>query len=114
MAHAYNAADIFVIPSLVDNLPNTVLEAMACGTPVIGFDVGGIPDMVREGETGLLVYPGDSRALSEALDILLGNHSLRRTMSANCRMVAEAEYSMEIQARRYIALYEQVLAVNKS
>lgn len=51
----YSTADVFVIPSLQDNLPNTVLESMACGTPVIGFAVGGISDMVRDRLTSLLV-----------------------------------------------------------
>lgn len=114
MAYAYSAADIFVIPSLSDNLPYTVLEAMACGTPVVGFKVGGIPDMVREDETGMLVAVGDTRALREALFTLLDNHSRLQTMSANCRIVAESDYAMEIQARRYIALYEQVLAANEN
>ena len=53
----YSAADIVVVPSLEDNLPNVGLKAMACGTPVVGFDIGGSPDFVRPGETGLLARP---------------------------------------------------------
>src|SRR5690606_19576207 len=58
-ATAYSAADVFVIPSLAEAFGQTALEAMACGTPVIGFETGGIPDMVRPGDTGLLVPVGD-------------------------------------------------------
>jgi glycosyltransferase involved in cell wall biosynthesis len=105
----YSAADLFVIPSLQDNLPNTVLEALACGTPVIGFDTGGIPDMVRPGVTGLLVPPGSSIALKSAILALIYDCDARQKMSLNCRRIAENEYSLENQAREYIKLYEQIL-----
>ena len=67
LALAYSAADVFSIPSLQDNLPNTVLEAMSCGVPVVGFDVGGIPELVRPGVTGLLAPAGDADALGNAI-----------------------------------------------
>jgi glycosyltransferase involved in cell wall biosynthesis len=102
----YSLADVFVIPSLQDNLPNTVLEAMACGVPVVGFDVGGIPDMVCEGKTGRLVPVGDVRALREAILDLLDNPMQRAQMASNCRCVAMSEYALEVQAQRYIKLYE--------
>jgi len=102
----YSAADLFVIPSLHDNLPNTVLESMACGTPVVGFDVGGIPDMVRSGTTGQLVPVGDSVALGHAITRLLNAPSTCRQMAAECRKMVTEEYSYELVARRYAALYE--------
>jgi glycosyltransferase involved in cell wall biosynthesis len=105
----YSAADLFVIPSMQDNLPNTVLEALACGTPVIGFDTGGIPDMVRPGVTGLLVPAGSSTALKSAILTLIYDRDARQEMSLNCRRIAEDEYSLENQAREYIRLYEQIL-----
>jgi glycosyltransferase involved in cell wall biosynthesis len=104
----YSAADLFVIPSLHDNLPNTVLESMACGTPVVGFDVGGIPDMVRSGTTGQLVPVGDSVALGHAITHLLSAPSVCRQMAAECRRVVEEEYSYELVARLYAALYQSV------
>lgn len=109
---AYNAADVFVIPSLQDNLPNTVLESMSCGTPVIGFDVGGIPDMVRPGLTGELVPVGDVSALGQTIADLLGDDSRRAAMSVNCRRVAVGEYSAEAQAQSCAELYRALLQAN--
>jgi glycosyltransferase involved in cell wall biosynthesis len=105
----YSAADLFVISSLQDNLPNTVLEATACGTPVVGFAVGGIPDMVRPGVTGLLVPPCDVVGLLAAILGLIQDEKKRREMSSNCRRIAVEEYSLELQARRYRELYKSLL-----
>ena len=108
----YSAADIFVIPSIEDNLPNTVLEAMACGTPVVGFDVGGIPDMVRPGITGELAPAGDVARLSQVIYALLETPEKRHELAANCRRIAEEEYALDLQAHRYMALYKQMLEIN--
>ena len=108
IAAAYSMADIFVIPSLQDNLPNTVLEAMACGTPVVGFRVGGIPDMVRE-ENGLLVPPGDTASLACAIDALLADGPRRERMGMAGRSIVEREYTLRLQAERYLDLYRSLL-----
>ncbi|MGQ0810071.1 MAG: glycosyltransferase family 4 protein [Nitrospiraceae bacterium] len=105
----YSAADVFVIPSLQDNLPNTVLESMACGTPVVGFAVGGIPDMVRHEMTGLLVPPFDVRALRAAIMTVVQNPARRYEMAGHCRRVAVEEYSLDRQARRYSELYKTLV-----
>jgi glycosyltransferase involved in cell wall biosynthesis len=110
----YSAADVFVLPSLADNLPNTMLESIACGTPVVASAVGGIPDTVRPGVTGLLVKTGDATELRSAILGLLGNDSLRAEMSANCRKIALAEYSLELQARRYLEIYEAMLSATRA
>lgn len=104
----YSAADVFVIPSLQDNLPNTVLESMACGTPVIGFAVGGIPDMVRAGVTGLLVPPYDVDGLCVAISDLLRDPARLAAMRDHCRRIAVEEYSRELQVRRYSELYKSL------
>jgi len=109
LAMVYSLADLFVIPSLHDNLPNTVLESTACGTPVVGFDTGGIPDMVRPGITGLLAPVGDAHALGDAIAELLQDPIMRATMSSNCRRIAVDEYSLEVQARQYLELYGKML-----
>lgn len=106
----YSAADIFVIPSLQDNFPQVALEATACGTPVIGFAVGGITDIVRPGITGLLVPPQDVTALRAAIGDLLQDPTRRVEMAANCRRLAVEEYTLEVQAQRYIELYQKILA----
>lgn len=109
---AYSAADLLVIPSLEDNLPNTVIESMACGTPVVGYAAGGIPDMVRPGKTGSLVPVGDAQALGQAMRDLIEDPGKRQAMSENCRRIAVEEYSLETVAKRYMQLYEDMLGGN--
>jgi glycosyltransferase involved in cell wall biosynthesis len=105
----YSAADVFVIPSLQESFGQTVIEAIACGTPVVGFAVGGIPDMVRPGITGLLVSTENVLELRDAISAILQNPVLRAEMSQNCRRIAVAEYSFEIQSRSYIELYRSLI-----
>lgn len=105
----YSAADIFVIPSLYEAFGQTALEAMACGTPVVGFDTGGIPDMVKPGETGLLAQVGDHVDLAEKIQYLIDNAGERLRMGANARKLAESCFTLEKQAKKYIELYESIL-----
>lgn len=109
---AYSAADLFVLPTLMDNFPNTALEALACGLPVVASDVGGVPEIVRDGCTGLLVEPENSGILAAAIKNLLNDPHRRRQMSVNCRRIAVDEYSLEIQASRYMELYASLLHRN--
>jgi glycosyltransferase involved in cell wall biosynthesis len=104
----YSAADILVCPSLQENLAQTSLEALACGTPVVSFAVGGFPDMVRHGVSGLLVSPQDRAGLRAAIVHLLQDAAGRAELSANCRRIAVEEYSLEVTAQRYLALYQQL------
>lgn len=108
IAMAYSAADLFVIPSLQDNMPSTALESIACGTPVVGFDAGGIAEMVRPEVTGLLAPKGDVAALRAAIVALLADEPRRKAMGERCRQIALAEYRQEIQAQRYIELYQSL------
>jgi glycosyltransferase involved in cell wall biosynthesis len=109
MSLVYSAADIFVIPSLQDNFPQTALEATACGIPVIGFAVGGIPEIVRPGVTGCLVPPQDVIALRGAISDLLKNPTRRAEMAIHCRQIAVKEYALQVQAKRYGELYQEIL-----
>jgi glycosyltransferase involved in cell wall biosynthesis len=104
------AADVVACPSRQENLPNVVLEALACGRPVVGFDVGGMSDLVRDGENGRLVKPFDDAALAEAISWVLADEARRRRLCDDARRIAEAEFSLDEQARRYLALYREVLA----
>jgi glycosyltransferase involved in cell wall biosynthesis len=102
---AYCAADVFVLPSLEDNLPNTALESLACGTPIVAFETGGIPELVINGKTGWLVPPGDIQALTDSLASLARDPRLCRPYGAyGAQWIAE-RYSIEMQARRYLELY---------
>lgn len=107
MSIAYSAADVFVIPSLMDNLPNTVLESLMCGTPVIGFPVGGIPDMIEEGVNGLLTKNISSKALQETIEVFLENPDAFDR--ASIRKQALKKYDLKIQADAYIELFNRVL-----
>jgi glycosyltransferase involved in cell wall biosynthesis len=106
----YSAADVFVIPSLQESFGQTVIESLACGTPVVGFASGGIPDMVRPGETGWLAPTGDANALRDAIAEALSDDAQRGVMGARCRAVAVNEYSLDVQARAYAKLYETLLS----
>lgn len=109
LSFMYSAADLFVIPSIQDNLPNTVLEAMACGIPVVGFNVGGIAEMVRHGVTGLSVPPSDATLLGSAIVELLQDSARRKDMGLQCRRTAVEDYSLELQALRYRDLYKSLI-----
>jgi glycosyltransferase involved in cell wall biosynthesis len=110
LALAYAAADVFALPTLAENLPNTALEALACGTPTVASDVGGIGDAIRDGETGLLVSPGDPAALASGLDRVLADAELAARLGATGRAVAEREYGAGREAADFAALYEELLA----
>lgn len=108
-ALAYSAADLFIFPTRADNLPLVIQESMACGTPTVSFDVGGVPELVRPGITGLLAKAEDTTDLSEKIVTLIENEHLRQQMAENCRVIAEAEYSINLQATRYSELYYQIV-----
>ncbi len=107
MALAYSASDVFVIPSLEDNLPNTVLESLACGTPVVGFRIGGIPDMVKNGQNGMLADEISSSDLAKTLHYVL-NH-LERFDTTKIMENCQKTYAPSVQAQGYLALYEEIL-----
>jgi glycosyltransferase involved in cell wall biosynthesis len=114
MAQALCAADVFVAPSRVDNLPNVLLEALACGTPVVGFDNGGIADVIRPQVTGLLAESENVTSLAACIDQLLRDEGLRARLSLACRTVAEKEYAPAVQAHRYMRLYESLLEASRA
>lgn len=105
----YNAADVFVLPTKADNLPNMLLEALSAGTPCVATDVGGCRDAVVDGETGCLVVPGDSGALARAIGHMLGATPAEgKEWAGRCRAYAEREFDSRKQAIRNIALYEEL------
>lgn len=105
LAAAYGAADILLFPALAENFPNTILEAMACGTPVAAFDSGGVSDILRPGETGWLAPTGDADALAHGAARLLDDAPGREAMSRRCREVVLAGYTLRHQAEAFARLY---------
>jgi glycosyltransferase involved in cell wall biosynthesis len=114
LRRAYVAADYFLLPSLEDNLPNTLLESLSCGTPVIAFNVGGIPDFIAENKTGRLVPAGSSEAFAEAILSALKTPLDSDRLRAGCRERIEADGSLSAQAQSYLALYRELLASSAS
>jgi len=104
----YSASDIFVQSSLEDNFPNTVLEAMSCGIPVVGFRVGGIPEMVTDGDTGILVPTGDVKEMGEAILSLALDARKRKAMGENGSKRALEEFCLARQAGCYDELYQDL------
>ena len=82
---------------------------MACGTPMVSFNIGGVPDLVRPNITGYLAQPENSDDFCQGIIQLLEDHNLRQKMSKNCREIAITEYPLELQAKKYIELYKTIL-----
>jgi len=106
----YALMDVFVHPSLRDGLPNGLLEAMACGRPVVAAAAGGIPDAVRDGTDGLLVDPGDVGALVGALRRVLDDRDLAARLGAAGRERVRRDFTPEVEVRRYRALHRELRA----
>jgi len=107
LSTVYNAADMFVIPSLADNLPNTVLESLMCGTPVIAFPVGGIPDMVQHRENGLLCKDFTASSLAESI-MQFKNYE----QSFNAEKISKdacKKYEEKVQIEAYLKIYNSLL-----
>lgn len=105
MPELYNAVDLFVTPSLYENLPNTIMEAMACGIPCVGFQTGGIPEMISHGENGYVAKYKDAADLAKGMVWALQDE-LYTTLSANARNKVLQAYSQEKVALQYKEIYE--------
>jgi glycosyltransferase involved in cell wall biosynthesis len=103
------AVDLIIAPSIQDNLPLTVMEALACGTPCVGFRVGGIPDMVTHQENGYLVEVGDVQGLADGVVWVLEDPERWERLSKAARKKAVDEYDQVKIAKRYLKLYESLL-----
>lgn len=113
ISEVYNIADIFCISSLDDNFPTTVLEALACGVPVVGFKVGGIPEQVTE-DCGIIVKSKDTEALGRALEKFLNDNELRKKVSENCRKRVLENYTIEKFTDNYVKVYNKAFGrINK-
>lgn len=105
---AYCAASVFVIPSLEENLPNTIMEALACGTPVVGFDTGGIPEMIDHQINGYVAQYKSSASLAEGILWVLDNDADGK-LSKKARQKVLDTYTEEVVARKYNTLYQSLM-----
>ena len=110
MCQPYSACDVLVVPSLQDNLPNVLAEGMACGLPAVASDVGGIPDLVRHGESGLLAAPGDAPQLAARLRQLLTDAALRDRIRAAAQRAVEDACEPRKVGARYLEIYAETMA----
>lgn len=108
IAQAYSCADIFIIPSLEDNLPNTIMEAMACGTPCVGFATGGIPEMIDHLQNGYVAEYKSAEDLANGIRWVL-EHPDKDSLSKACVEKVKRCYAEEIVAKQYIRLYQDLL-----
>lgn len=106
---AYSAADVFVAPSLSENLPNTIMEAMACGTPSVAFNVGGIPDLIDHKENGYLARPYEPEDLAMGITWVLEDDERWASLSTRTREKVELEFDIRSVAQRYIDVYQSLM-----
>lgn len=109
LAMLYSAADVFVVPSMLDNLPNTVIEAMSCQTPCVGFNIGGIPDMIEHQKNGYLVDPFDTHKLTNGISWMLEDAQRLKKLGHQAREKVMSHYASSVVAGQYAALYEKIL-----
>ena len=108
MVAVYQMADVFVLPSIQDNLPNTVMESMSCGTPVVAFDCGGVSDMVQHKVTGYLAENKNSEDLCSGI-AFFNDAKKRALISKNGRILVEERFSEEVVARQYQQIFDRAI-----
>jgi glycosyltransferase involved in cell wall biosynthesis len=108
VAPYYQAADVYVHAAKADTFPNTILEAMACGTPVVATSVGGIPEQIKDGQTGYLTPAGDAQALASRIIELLSDDTHRKNMSLKAAEDARRRFDLQSQVDLYLEWYEMI------
>lgn len=113
LALLYSAADVFIAPSIQDNLPNTVLEATACGTPSVAFNIGGMSDLIEHKITGYLAQPFSTKDLGRGIIWILEKEDRYQAMSRSARGKAERDFSPNGVAKEHINLYNEIIHQKK-
>lgn len=108
LSFVYSAADVFVLPSIQENLANTVMEALACGTPCVAFDIGGMPDMIEHQQNGYLAEPYQTDSLAKGISLLIRDSSPYNYLSIRAREKVEKEFSLETQANLYSLIFKTI------
>jgi glycosyltransferase involved in cell wall biosynthesis len=104
----YSAVDVVVIPSLQENLSNVIMESLSCGTPVVGFDIGGNSDMIEHQKIGFLATPFESSSFAKGIEWVLKEEN-HQFLSLNAREKVKKEFDFQVVAKQYMKLYEEVL-----
>jgi glycosyltransferase involved in cell wall biosynthesis len=104
--------DVFVMPSLLEGLPMTLLEAMAMGTPIVATDIDGITEVLDNGKTGLLVPPKDTKALTDAITYLLVHSDKAYQIGLTARKVVEERFRVDVMVQKVEEVYEELLRQN--
>ena len=114
MTLIYSAADVMMVPSRVDNLPNTAIEAHACGVPVVAFNIGGLPDIVDHERSGWLAPAFDVESLAKGILWALNDPARWQSISSAARKIACARFSSAVVSEHYLRIYEQALSRSTS
>ena len=115
LSHLYSTLDLFIYPSLADNCPLVILEAMSCGVPIVSFNTGGIPELILDGESGILTEDKNTQSIVKSCSYLIEDSSLREKISQNARQRVTNHFSLRDQVSNYHKVYEEViLAYNKN
>lgn len=109
IVRSYNATDVYVLPTLEDNLPNTMLESLACATPVVAFGSGGVTEVVHHEENGLIAECGDTTMLASHIIELVLDKEKRERFGENGRKLIETKFRLDIQSQAYKKLFEELL-----
>ena len=110
VAMFYQAADIYLHAARADTFPNTIIEALACGIPVVATAVGGIPEQIEDGVTGFLTPPADPEAMAARIEQLLADTELRRTMGLKAAEGARKRFSLDRQADAYLEWFQEIVS----
>jgi len=105
----YNSGDVVVIPSTQEAFGQTAIESISCGTPVVAFNVGGLPDIIEHRHTGYLAKPFDPEDLAKGIEWIIEDEKRWNVLSQQARQKVEKEFKLEIMAEKYLDLYNEVL-----
>jgi glycosyltransferase involved in cell wall biosynthesis len=108
VASYYQAADVFIHAACADTFPTSILESLACGTPVVATAVGGIPEQISDGETGFLVRPGDAQAMAVGVERMLEDDDLRQRMGRAAVDSAHLRFDLARAANDYLTWYDRI------
>jgi glycosyltransferase involved in cell wall biosynthesis len=113
LALVYNASDVFIAPSVQDNLPNTIIEAQACGKPCVAFRIGGMPDMIDHQHNGYLAEPFETSHLAQGIEWILESDDRYKALSQAARDKAVKSFNLKLQVQKNADLYREITAKYK-